>query len=302
MKFLNARWLFTLLLLISTTLLVFSWIKQYKKNQQLTVELEKQAGFLQLLENATLAFQNGNFKLAEQLFSELDSIRITDSLSWENQYNVAYNRQQSEKNMRDSLRLKNRELVDEVIKKIRTLQQLDQQLYSTQYALDSSKYLVNTLIDSQNAHLQQIEQTKKALNLALTTHQKLLFKTEDGKNVRYYGETKNGQAFGFGIGIIESGGIYEGHWQANRRHGQGVYTYANGDVYTGNYANGKRNGQGIYQFVTGEKYDGGWRDELRHGFGRLLDAGGNVLLDGEWEKDRFIRRPNKSKTDSSLTD
>lgn len=130
-------------------------------------------------------------------------------------------------------------------------------------------------------------------------HQKLYFKTEDGKNVRYFGETKNSQANGFGIGIIESGGIYEGNWQANRRHGLGIYTYANGDIYNGYYKNGKRNGHGVYQFVTGEKYDGNWKDELRHGFGRLLDAGGNVLLDGQWENDRFIRNPNKAKADSS---
>lgn len=292
---------FKLLLVLGITFWIITLgllLQKRSSFQLLQSQFDQQHFYLQTLEKATFALNAENFEEAAAQFELLDSLQGKDNQYWIQSHRAATRKREQAANLRDSLYRNNNELVNEIVKKIRSLQRMDQKLNATQYALDSVENLIFSLKDSQSVQLLQLSQLRAALDQALGSYQKLNFKTEDGKGVRYFGQTKNGQAAGFGVGIIESGGIYEGYWLANQRHGEGIYTYANGDVYNGNYSRGKRNGSGTYTFVSGEKYEGDWKDELRHGKGKLLDAGGHELLNGDWENDRFLRQPAKSKNDT----
>lgn len=107
--------------------------------------------------------------------------------------------------------------------------------------------------------------------------------------VRYTGEIKDGKAYGLGVGIFNSKGVYEGYWKNDRRHGEGTYTWANGDTYQGEFVEGTREGFGTYTFSSGEKYIGHWKENLRNGKGVMYDKSGKVLLDGTWENDKFLK-------------
>lgn len=110
------------------------------------------------------------------------------------------------------------------------------------------------------------------------------------RSIHYFGEVKDGQANGLGIGVWENQSVYDGEWQNNMRHGTGVFTTDKGEIYQGEYKNDKRNGVGTYIFRNGDFYTGEWEDSKRSGFGTVISAKGDTLVHGFWENDRFDRR------------
>lgn len=146
-------------------------------------------------------------------------------------------------------------------------------------------------IDSIATRETRIADSLEAVKLALASFRErsgmATFKTPRGTQVRYLGELKHGKASGFGIGIFETGGYYEGQWADNQRHGRGNYTWDDGDRYEGDYKGDTRTGYGVYYFKSGEKYVGEWHQDQRNGYGTLFDKRGNVKFRGSWEKDYF---------------
>lgn len=115
----------------------------------------------------------------------------------------------------------------------------------------------------------------------------LTIKNDEGNNIQYVGDTKNGKANGKGTGIWESsGGTYKGDWIDNKRHGYGVYIWKDGVRYEGDFRGDKREGKGSYFWTSGERYVGQWKDNKRNGEGILYDKDGNISYKGVWEDDK----------------
>ena len=74
-----------------------------------------------------------------------------------------------------------------------------------------------------------------------------------------------------------SGDVYEGQFEASRRHGAGTFTYADGAVFKGDYRNGLMHGQGIYTWANGNVFEGAYQNGLRHGGGTFTWANGAVF-------------------------
>ncbi len=138
-------------------------------------------------------------------------------------------------------------------------------------------------------------QLKEEIEQVKASYGKLTFKTEDGKEVLYYGEIVEGKAGGYGIGIFDGKSIYEGEWKNGVRHGIGKYKWKNEDTYEGQYVKGKRQGFGKYTFATGERYEGEWENDLRNGKGKLYDKEGKVLIEGKWIADKYDKNSNPKK-------
>ncbi len=131
-------------------------------------------------------------------------------------------------------------------------------------------------------------QTEEQLEKLNNKYARLEFKGSAGLSIRYFGETLDGKAHGFGMGVVSNKGVYEGEWADNKRHGEGIYTWANGDRYEGQFAKGQKEGVGIYYFSSGERYEGAWKNDLREGSGRMYDKAGKILLNGEWKADKLV--------------
>lgn len=166
-------------------------------------------------------------------------------------------------------------LRDSILKELETVRQ----------GFDSIATRETRIADSLEAVKQALESMRERSGMAT-------FTTPRGTKVRYMGELRNGKAFGFGIGVFETGGFYEGQWADNKRHGRGTYRWDDGERYEGDYKDDKRSGYGVYFFKSGEKYVGEWRDDQRNGYGTLFDKRGNVKFRGTWEKDYFRRADN----------
>jgi hypothetical protein len=131
----------------------------------------------------------------------------------------------------------------------------------------------------------------KQLKKVKASHAQLVFTNEQGKKIRYFGATEDGKASGFGIGIVDEKGIYEGYWKENQRHGKGKYKWANGDTYEGEFSFDKKDGFGKYIFASGERYEGEWKNDLREGKGIIHTKEGKVMAEGIWKNDKFIKNP-----------
>ena len=116
----------------------------------------------------------------------------------------------------------------------------------------------------------------------------LTFSSEQGNEVYYVGEVRNGQAHGQGVALLSSGSRYSGEWRNNRRHGYGTFHWPDGAYYEGNYDNDQRSGQGTYHFPDGQIFVGDWEQDLRNGEGTLYDADGDLVVRGRWQRDELI--------------
>jgi hypothetical protein len=177
------------------------------------------------------------------------------------------------------------------------LGELNNQLKSTKKVVSSANKANDSLevtLSIIAADLEKKEEKLSELNKNIdslsSSTGKLSFKNEMGKEVSYYGKVLNGKANGYGVGIYDNKGIYQGEWRNNVRHGRGKYIWNNGDQYIGEYAEGKREGAGNYYFVSGERYEGGWKSDVRNGYGIFYAKDGSILLKGEWENDKCVKK------------
>ncbi|MDP2189263.1 MAG: hypothetical protein Q8J69_11340 [Sphingobacteriaceae bacterium] len=264
-----------------------------QENQQLLTTLS----YLSPLDTGLQAFlagdtSNAAFYFTQAAAAKQDAAVVTSFQSFLADLNVA-------RMKRDSLQQLSKRMQNATDKLSQLISQLQSDVVIKEFFIDSlNNYLLATEKAKLSLQLNQ-QQLETELNMAKNAYQQLTFKNAEGLTVRYFGRCEAGKAAGFGIGLFESKGIYEGQWLDNARHGAGKYTWSNGDSYEGEFREGARNGFGVYTFATGESYVGNWKNDLRDGKGKLLDSGGSVLLDGDWERDRFLRKPSKNATDST---
>jgi hypothetical protein len=181
-----------------------------------------------------------------------------------------------------------------------TLKETESALRSTARAFAEQSAFAQQTLHSQSDSLLRLASEIQLLRHALDStsaqlasrmqpYQKLTF-TKNGARVTYIGDVLDGMANGFGTGLWNTGGVYEGQWYNNMRHGQGIYVWADGERYEGSFINGKRSGYGVYTFKNGERYLGEWLDDKRHGKGVHLRANGDTVVVGTWVADRFKER------------
>lgn len=141
----------------------------------------------------------------------------------------------------------------------------------------------------------------------------------------YEGEFLNGLPHGYGVrirnrkikyynNIMENHTKYEGYWLEGKFEGQGKLTkyeksdmlevvgwheggFVNGDksgwakelnedgLLEGEFFEGWIEGQAKMTYKDGSVYEGGWSMECRQGYGKLIDADGTTIYEGEWEDD-----------------
>ncbi len=283
--------------LIGLGIWLFLEISSKRQLEQQNEQLLTTLSYLSPLDTGLQSFLAGDTSNAAFYFTQAAAARqdagvVTSFQAFLADLNVA-------RMKRDSLQQLSKRMQNATDKLSKLISELQTDVVVKEFFIDSlNSYLLATEKAKLSLELNQ-QQLESELNQAKNAYQQLVFKNTEGLSVRYFGRCENGKASGFGVGLFESKGIYEGQWLDNARHGNGKYTWSNGDVYEGDFRNGARNGYGVYTFSTGESYVGYWKNDLRDGKGKLLDAGGSVLLDGDWEKDRFIRKPGKSGTDST---
>jgi len=73
---------------------------------------------------------------------------------------------------------------------------------------------------------------------------------------------------GYGEIKYDSGAIYIGQWEHDRRVGSGKYKFACGDIYEGEWKAGQYHGKGKYSSADSDQYDGQWEYDKMHGHGR----------------------------------
>jgi len=129
----------------------------------------------------------------------------------------------------------------------------------------------------------------------------------------YVGQYSNDQRHGHGRYEWSDGRVYDGGFKADHREGAGTYTWPDGAVYTGEFHKGLRHGKGRYIFSDGSVYSGQWQNGKYHGQGECIWADGRryrgqwvkgqaqgfgvehrpdgtIRHEGEWKKDRPVRK------------
>ncbi len=82
-------------------------------------------------------------------------------------------------------------------------------------------------------------------------------------------------------------GEYTGACKKGLAHGKGKSVGT--DTYEGRFKAGHPHGFGTYTFATGEKYTGSWKKGKKQGLGKLIAADGNLVKEGIWKADKFVK-------------
>lgn len=105
----------------------------------------------------------------------------------------------------------------------------------------------------------------------------------------YKGEWQNNKKHGYGIQVWSNGNKYEGDWAKGFREGHGVFWIKkDGKLrkqYAGNWIKGHKAGLGVYFAPDGSRYEGNWEDGMRQGRGTLFFENGDVYV-GDWNQDK----------------
>ena len=94
--------------------------------------------------------------------------------------------------------------------------------------------------------------------------------------------------------VMANGNIYDGEVSKQSFNGRGIIHYITGhsqDItsYFGDWENSLMQGKGVITYKNNNKYIGEMNVSQRHGIGILYDPNGNILKDGEWINNRFIK-------------
>ena len=119
-------------------------------------------------------------------------------------------------------------------------------------------------------------------------HGKGRYEWSDGRV--YDGEFVRNQRHGHGAYTWPDGASYIGEFVDGQRHGEGCYRFADGSVYKGEWQNGKYDGIGECVWASGRKYHGEWRAGKAQGYGVEFRSNGTIRHQGEWKKDRPVRK------------
>lgn len=265
---------------------IFIGIQFNKKNNQraqLNSISKDTIDYFSALKAANKALFEKDYTTASYLFQQMDSLSLNlqDSLSFQGSGFIGALQLQS-----DSLRIAKRRLSAFIQEYQRDTAQLTLMKQDLKQRADQFGNLTQQ-------QLNLLEDFRKSGNSEADdvdgegSFSEIVFENRKGLRVQYFGETSNGMANGYGMGVYETGGVYKGYWRDNSRNGKGEYRWTSGDEYTGEYKNGERNGFGIYKFASGERYEGEWVNDLRHGQGSHYSSKGEITLKGEWRKDKL---------------
>jgi len=279
-------WFAVIVLIIGS--LFITLFENQKLNKQSIIYEENLDSLAQLtvtFQNALNALLVNNFEQASKHFITIDSTSKNNN-NWKNKYFTYLNFIAETNDSIKQLSTQNNILWQSWQTKKLAEINLNQLTDSLTHETNS---ITNELTQLQLINKKQAQFIDSILNLNLQ-YLPLYFEVSNDNNVRYFGQVENNKANGKGLGVYETGGIYQGNWKNNQRHGLGIYYWANGDIFNGNFVNDSRQGFGSYTFATGEKYVGNWQNDLREGYGLFISATGDTLLNGNWQNDKFLRK------------
>ncbi len=254
---------------------------------QVTRTYQDSLGYYRLLESANRALLDGDHEMALHTFIEAD--RMMGGIHWDAQMSEYLLKNEKKAGLFDSIIRQNRLLSAREVALNDSLYQLHSRSGRQEAALDSLSQQLFGVSLAANKRLELNQRLEREMEQLRKSYGKLVFPNSEGKTIIYFGEIEGEKANGYGIGIFDGKGIYDGFWKDNLRHGTGKYKWKNDDVYEGEFVEGKREGWGTYSFATGEKYVGGWKNDLREGKGAFYAKDGNMLFAGFWTQDSYIR-------------
>lgn len=88
--------------------------------------------------------------------------------------------------------------------------------------------------------------------------------------------------------------IYSGAFRGNSITGRGTYVWPDRQRYEGTFKNNMRHGKGTMFYKDGSRHYGKWKDNKKNGKGQEYNKAGELVRDGIWENDIFVK-PAKSK-------
>ncbi|MFN4123145.1 MAG: MORN repeat-containing protein [Flavobacteriales bacterium] len=278
-------------LLLTAIALLFTVFSMKRSLQKVEDELKRKSDTLAFYKIRELAFDQllaKDFEAALSLFEKSDSVIIPSvSANKIKNFVVEYHQEKT--------------YFDSIFNRAISEQQVNSKLRLQMIQQNEIQNLLKFYQDSLHQELSQTEgivlklteqiiRLKTDLEKAQNRYGRLTFVNANGKTVNYFGEIADGKANGFGMATFENRGFYEGFWKGNKRHGKGKYKWSNNDIFEGEFVNDKKEGFGIYFFASGEKYEGNWLNDLRDGYGKLTNQEGNVVADGQWKQDKYIRK------------
>lgn len=86
------------------------------------------------------------------------------------------------------------------------------------------------------------------------------------------------------------GSSYSGSLNGHLVSGRGTYKWTNGVRYEGSFKAGVRHGKGSLILANGQKWSGKWKNDKKNGKGKMFNAKGEILQEGVWENDKFIKK------------
>eukprot|EP00455_Lapot_gusevi_P045060 TRINITY_DN5725_c0_g4_i2.p1 TRINITY_DN5725_c0_g4~~TRINITY_DN5725_c0_g4_i2.p1 ORF type:complete len:452 (-),score=55.59 TRINITY_DN5725_c0_g4_i2:81-1436(-) len=105
----------------------------------------------------------------------------------------------------------------------------------------------------------------------------------------YSGDWQDNKKHGFGTQVWPNGNKYEGQWVAGRREGRGTFWIFDGaklkKQYHGCWVADLKEGLGVFYYDNNDRYEGAWLHGQRHGQGTLFFANGDVYV-GNWLDDK----------------
>ncbi|KAK9767277.1 Histone-lysine N-methyltransferase setd7 [Basidiobolus ranarum] len=102
--------------------------------------------------------------------------------------------------------------------------------------------------------------------------------TYEKSGVKFIGEFKQGEKYGYGCLYFEDGSSLSGEYIEDELHGSGKYIFANGSYIEGTYEHGDLNGPAKEYDEEGElTFEGEYKDNIRSGIGKFyFEDGGNL--------------------------
>lgn len=287
--------------LLFAILIVYLYVQKNRTEKQLSAtQLEYQEmrksysdslAYYTLIAQASYQLLNQNYDEAVELYSSAEQ-RLDNPTRWTTVANTLIQLQALSKDTINNLMGQSFTMGKKILEYENTIQSLMHEIQERKSETDSARNQMLETVLALNKALVKNQELQGQIYELKSAYGKISFVNSEGRDINYFGEIKNGMANGFGIGIVDSKGLYEGYWKNNLRHGKGKYKWANGDIYEGDFVEGKKSGKGIYIFQTGERYEGDWQNDVREGKGVIYAKDGKVMIDAIWKGDK-IEKNNK---------
>ena len=122
---------------------------------------------------------------------------------------------------------------------------------------------------------------------------------------KYVGEFERRAFSGKGIYYHSSGNLYFGEFRDSERNGWGTFVFGSnsdwsGDKFLGEFVSNEFHGLGTYVYANGNKDVGEFKNGKLDGFAISFDKYGQILRQGVWGNDQFLRATDSKPNSSSL--